>query len=126
MVEKFETWAVVEVCGHQKYAGFVTEQAIGGASFVRVDVPEVSDHEAFSKLFGAAAIYSITPCSEELAKVVAERTTSTALNVYCPELYPPKETKAIPSGDPFDGDDHSFNTAYSGEEPDDTHEDPFS
>ncbi len=37
----FDTWAVVEVMGHNTYAGRVTEQAIGGASFIRVDVPEI-------------------------------------------------------------------------------------
>jgi len=37
----FESWAIVEVMGHRQFAGYVSEQAIGGASFVRVDVPEV-------------------------------------------------------------------------------------
>jgi len=36
MVEKstFESWAIVEVMGHRQFAGLVTEQTIGGASFV--------------------------------------------------------------------------------------------
>jgi hypothetical protein len=32
--EKFEAWAVAEIMGHQRYAGFLTEQTIGGCAFV--------------------------------------------------------------------------------------------
>lgn len=39
MAEKFEHWCVVEIFGHTRIAGFVTEQTIGGQSFVRVGVP---------------------------------------------------------------------------------------
>jgi hypothetical protein len=65
--EKFEEWAIIEIMGHARYAGLVTEQAIGGTSFVRVDVPEVDGVPGFSKLFGSSAIFSITPTTRELA-----------------------------------------------------------
>jgi hypothetical protein len=78
-----DTWAIVEVMGHRKYAGRVTEQQIAGAGLVRVDVPEVtvtkyggretSTVPAFSKLIGPASIYCITPVSEELARKAATR-----------------------------------------------------
>ena len=60
-VEKFEEWAVVEIMGHKRFAGKVTEQAMGGAGFVRIDVPEITLPSgdvlpAFTKLFGAASI----------------------------------------------------------------------
>lgn len=66
-------WAIVEIMGHKRYAGHVAEQVIGGASFVRVDVPKNGERAAFSKLFGAASIYCITPVSEEAARVAAGR-----------------------------------------------------
>ena len=62
--ERFEEWAIVEVMGHRRFAGLVTEQAIGGASFVRIDIPEARDLPAFTKLFGGSSIYCITPCTE--------------------------------------------------------------
>ena len=34
-------WAIVEIFGHQRIAGFLSEQTIGGQSFVRVDVPDL-------------------------------------------------------------------------------------
>ena len=66
--QKFESWAIVEVMGHKRLAGFVSEQAVGGASFIRVDVPECDGVGAFTQLLGASSIYAITPCTEEVAK----------------------------------------------------------
>lgn len=83
-MEKFDSWAIVEVFGHQKFAGRVTEQAIGGASFVRVDVPEVDSSPAFTKLFGASAIYSITPVTEDLARKAVRACHSEPISVYIP------------------------------------------
>lgn len=73
----FDSWAIVEVMGHNTFAGRVTEQSVGGASFIRVDVPAVpgskweSEQPAFTKLIGAGSIYAITPCSEEVARRAA-------------------------------------------------------
>ena len=64
----FEAWAIVELFGHQKIAGLVTEAVIGGCSLIRVDVPECGDQPAYTRYFGQGAIYSITPVSEEIAR----------------------------------------------------------
>jgi hypothetical protein len=70
-------FAVVEVMGHQIYAGRCSEQTIAGVALLRVDVPEQEGIAAFSKLLGAGAIFSVTPCTEEyaagLAKVLRSR-----------------------------------------------------
>jgi hypothetical protein len=78
---RFETWAIVEVMGHTRLAGRVSEQAVGGCNFVRVDVPELDVPEsryteattipAFTKLLGQASIFSITPCDEQTARRAA-------------------------------------------------------
>jgi hypothetical protein len=44
----FETFAIVELFGHSIISGKVSEQVIGGASFVRVDVPAVDGTEAYT------------------------------------------------------------------------------
>ena len=69
----FDTWAVVEIMGHCRHAGRVTEQTIGGGSFIRIDVPAIGDKPAYTKLFGHGSIYSITPCSEEFARAAEAR-----------------------------------------------------
>lgn len=78
---KFEGWCVVEVMGHNRYAGYVTEQAIGGASFIRVDVPAVDGVPAFTKLLGGGSIFAITPCTEEIARQAAGRFGSRPLSI---------------------------------------------
>lgn len=55
---------IVELFGHQVIAGRVSEQTIGGQSFVRVDVPEVGPSKAFTKFYGSGAIYAMTPVDE--------------------------------------------------------------
>lgn len=95
---RFEGWAIVEVFGHQRYAGYVTTEAYGQAVLFRVDVPPLEERErltkhyeyignqnvppgstvkeqavqGYTKLFGAGAIYGLTPCTQEAAlKAVA-------------------------------------------------------
>lgn len=69
--DKTGFWAIVEIMGHKRYAGYVSEEVVGGASFVRVDVPDQDGYQAFSKMFGSQAIYCITPVSEDAAKAAA-------------------------------------------------------
>jgi hypothetical protein len=71
-------WAIVEVMGHSRFAGLLTEATLGGSGFIRLDVPEIPElamrdyvqpaRAAFTKYFRPAAIFAITPCNEELAR----------------------------------------------------------
>ena len=96
---KFESWCIVEVLGHNRFAGFVTEQAIGGSALIRVDIPAIPERvekktrhvydynepsktvsyevkipgaDAYTKFFGVGSIYCITPCTEETARKAAD------------------------------------------------------
>ena len=69
--KKQDQWAVVELFGHQKIAGLLTEATIGGCSFVRVDVPAIGDAAGFTKLYGNGAIYAISFVSEDIARRAA-------------------------------------------------------
>ena len=71
--EQRAMWAVVELMGHQVIAGVVTEEERFGVMLMRVDVPAVDEHAAFTKFFGPSAIYAITPCDEESARAVIAR-----------------------------------------------------
>jgi len=72
-VETFDAWCVVELFGHNKIAGHVSEQTIGAGKMVRVDVPATTDKPGYTKYFGNGAIYAITPCSEEVARLAAHQ-----------------------------------------------------
>lgn len=68
-------WAIVELFGHARIAGLLTEQAIGGSSFVRIDVPDLTVEgqslPAVTRLLGQGAIYGITFVDEATALVAA-------------------------------------------------------
>ena len=80
--QKFEEWALVELFGHQRVAGLVSEQTIGGCSFVRVDIPETQDNKAHSRLFGNGSIYAINPTTKEIAQQLAERCNAVPVQPY--------------------------------------------
>ena len=69
----FEAWAIVEIMGHVRLAGKVTEETIAGVQLLRVDVPKTKTREPFTKYYGATAIYSITPTDEATATFAAEQ-----------------------------------------------------
>lgn len=71
--EKFDLWCLVELFGHTKIYGRVTEQNIAGANMLRVDVPETPSQPAFTRFFGSAAIYSINPLDEKTCRFMAEK-----------------------------------------------------
>ena len=65
---KFDEWALVELFGHQKIVGRVSEATLAGGAFLRVDVPALNDSPAFTRFYGPGAIYSINPVSEDVAR----------------------------------------------------------
>lgn len=68
--EPFAEWAIVELMGHRRLAGRVTEQEIAGRAFLRLDIP-VADGSDATQFYGAQAIYCLTPCDEATARQVA-------------------------------------------------------
>jgi len=80
--QKKEFWAIVSLLGHTTMSGFLSEYTMGGASFLKLDIPETSTQPAFSKLFTASSIYSIDPVSEDVARHQAERLKKAPLTVW--------------------------------------------
>lgn len=80
--ERFEAWAIVELFGHQRIAGLLTEQTIGGANFIRIDVPAFENSPAFTKLYTQGAIYGVTFVSEQIARAAAQSYRVAPVSVY--------------------------------------------
>ena len=104
---------ILELFGHQRIAGVLTEQQIGGASFIRIDVPEIPEQAAYSRMLNPSAIYAINPVTEEVMLA-----TATALKSKPIESWDAREmikridiirAKELQSGNndelPFDVDD---------------------
>ena len=79
---KFQSWALVELFGHNQLSGLVTEQVIAGQSFVRIDVPKTSKTPAFTKYHLPTAVYGLTPVEEDYATRMAERINAQPINDY--------------------------------------------
>jgi hypothetical protein len=90
---KFEGWAVVELFGHAREAGYITTEYFGSGALFRIEVPPLPEREvtlmrpewienemvgAGSKIVrsavegrtrfvGPSAIYAMNPCSKDVA-----------------------------------------------------------
>ncbi|HEV2225112.1 MAG TPA: hypothetical protein VGR84_19120 [Candidatus Acidoferrales bacterium] len=71
-------WALVEMFGHQRIVGHVSQQQIGPAYLLRVDVPDLTKdgkliRAGFTRYLGVGAIYSITPIDEAAVRELLPR-----------------------------------------------------
>lgn len=62
---------VLELFGHQRIAGYVSEYNFAGAAFVRVDVPQCDDVPGFTRMFHTNAVYCFNPVDEQTMLDVA-------------------------------------------------------
>jgi hypothetical protein len=69
----YEGWAILELMGHRRLAGYLTEQTVAGTAFVRIDVPAAEPDTApvATQFYAPSAIYCITPTTETLARRLA-------------------------------------------------------
>lgn len=141
---KFDGWAIVEVMGHQRFAGYVTTEAYGQAVLFRIDVPALEPRErvterpgyildrgytpagatvkegavqGFTKLVGSGSIYCITPCTKEAALKAVEQIQPRPLMAI--EIPP---GLALPHGQIQNDDD---NDRYNEADPDEFEEETF-
>lgn len=65
-------WFILELMGHRRLAGYLTEQTIAGAGFLRIDVP--GEHEGdpvATQFYPPSSVYCMTPTTEAMARQVA-------------------------------------------------------
>lgn len=99
-----EMWALVELFGHNRIAGKVTEAEIGGGSLIRVDVPAIKDRQPITKYYNVKAIYGITPVDEVTARRMAESIDAAPISSYSIEREIERR-KQLGSGDQNDEPD---------------------
>jgi len=88
-----EIWAIVELMGHVRVAGKLTEEEHFGAKLGRIDVPKLPDKNCVNckgldvapcptcggggfvtQFFGGSSVYRITAVSEDVARAAAKST----------------------------------------------------
>lgn len=59
-----DEYAIVEVFGHRRHAGRITEIERFGAKMLRIDIPKDGDFEKgySTHFYGGPSIFSMTPC----------------------------------------------------------------
>lgn len=100
--ESKEMWALIELFGHNRIAGRVTEAEMGGGALIRVDVPSVKDRQPITKYYNVKAIYGITPVDEATARQMAESIDAAPINSYSIEREIERR-KSLGSGESDDG-----------------------
>ncbi|MBE2198401.1 MAG: hypothetical protein IAE79_07295 [Anaerolinea sp.] len=66
----FGVWGILELMGHVKVAGYVTEEELFGTKMGRIDIP--SDNGAsVTQYFGGGSVYRMTPVTEDIARAYA-------------------------------------------------------
>jgi hypothetical protein len=70
----FEGWALLELMGHRRLAGFVREVSIAGAGFIRIDVPgPAGAADVATQFYSPGSVYAMTPIAEDVARGFAAR-----------------------------------------------------
>lgn len=100
---RVDGWGILEVMGHRRLAGRVTEVEVCGARMLRVDVPDVSEEAApdavyLTQFYPPSAIFCLTPATEAKAREEASRL----------QPRPPRRWAGLPSPEPEDDDEDAY------------------
>jgi hypothetical protein len=81
--EAFASWGILELMGHRRLGGYVQETTLAGGAFLRIDVPGDVDGEIHStQYYSPGSVYCLTPCTEEVAKLVAKSNRPQPVHYY--------------------------------------------
>lgn len=72
-IKPLESWALVELFGHQRIVGKVTVEPPEFPGMIRVDVPDLLkdgkvERPGLTRYIGKAALYGVTPVSEQTVR----------------------------------------------------------
>lgn len=95
--EGFGVWAILELMGHVKVAGYVTEEELFGSKLGRIDIPADDETQAITQYFGGQSVYRLTPVAEATARAFARRSRPRPVHIY--ELLPEPRTERDVAGD---------------------------
>ena len=77
----FDHFAVVELMGHVRMTGRLTEVERFGSKLGKLEVIDRSGEVVATQYFGGASVYRITPCTEETARELARSASNVGPDV---------------------------------------------
>lgn len=78
-------WAVLELMGHRRLGGLVSEAELAGAKLIRIDVPgrdAAGAPNMTTQFYSPTALYCLTPTTEEVARAVASYNRVVPVHAY--------------------------------------------
>lgn len=97
----YEGWAIIELFGHKRAAGKVSEVEQYGTTQLRLDIP--NEDGLITRFFGGAAIYSVTPTTEDVARRAAAVLRDQSAPIQPWEIR--DRLPQLPASSPLDADD---------------------
>ena len=67
-----EIWAYVEIFGHNRTVGRISERKMGVNIMLQIDVPKGENEFSHSELYSPASIFSIKPTTEKWCRKFAK------------------------------------------------------
>lgn len=101
--EKFEGYCILELMGHRRLAGYLSEQEIAGHGFLRLDIPAAGEHEAATQFYSPSAVYAITPTSMTTATAFASAARPAPVSIWDLPRALPESAAPAPDEEEDDG-----------------------
>lgn len=67
----FREWVMLELMGHRRLFGLLTEQEIAGGKFLRIEIPNCKTGPSMTQFYSPSAVYAITPMAENFCRKMA-------------------------------------------------------
>ena len=106
MSETYDGWAIIEIMGHRVRAGRVV---MDDTPLLRIDIP-TTDGEEITEYYGRAAIFSMRPCDEDVARDFAA--SHGGRRPVRPVSYCEDDKARLAAPDAGDGDDDDDDGGY--------------
>lgn len=77
----YEGYAILELMGHRRLCGRLSEATIAGAAFIRIDVPDAEGLET-TQFYAPQSVYCITPTTEDVVRRAAKTNSVQPVSAY--------------------------------------------
>lgn len=97
----YEGWTILELMGHRRLGGYVTEQEIAGKKMLRIEIQGEGD-KVVTQFYSPESLYAMTPTTEEIARALGRRAPAPVHAYELPPRLPPADldTHRDPDPDP--------------------------
>lgn len=110
--EPFQEWVILELMGHRKLAGRLSEREIAGKGFLQLDIPG-ADGGFHSEIYSPDSVYCITPVEKQIAETMAMDIRRMPIH----RLYAERVLKAHQLSLPVGDEDEDSEEDYEDEDP---------